>query len=970
MSNDAQAWIDQGRQQFSVWQFAEALDSFEQAIAADPTHAEAWNGKAVALRNLNRVEEAQSALDRALELDPNLPRAWFNKGLLLEENLNRPTEAADCYRRAFQLQLDLTEAQRRYQNLIQLTQVSEQAVTVYASSPSAPKPSSQASAEAERWSNQGFQKYMTGDFVGAIASWEQAIALKPDFHEAWSNRGLVLYALGRYEEAIASCDQAIEFKPNNDAAWNNRGLALHALGWYEEAIASCDQAIEITPDFHGAWGNRGNSLSASGRKEEAIASYDQLLKIKPDDHQAWNNRGNSLFALGRKEEAIASFDQALEIKTDYHEAWNNRGLVLSALGRNEEAIASNDRAIALKFDYWQAWANRGNAAVNSSQCKTSVRWTLPEPLQNFALDQRGYAGALACYAAGLRQVEREQQPEGWGQLHRLTGRAHYFHHRFATQQGAMIWEAVREYHLALEVLTADAFPEAHLKTLQDLIRAELSLGNTDTARHWQIQGVAVLQALLNQSPTWKKRQLEFQFYSFRQMTVDLLVQEGQLALALQEAERDKNRCLNWMLAAWAEPQWSPAVAQMRAWLEAGTSVVYWHLSPDALTTFVLRADAPDPWVLPDGELTAGRLPPSRQQRRDLEAWVNAWNSDYEDYRLKGKEVSPYQRQQHPWRRQLAERLAHLRDLLRLPELEAQLTGISRLILVPHQDLHRFPLHMLFDPHFTVSYLPSLQVGITQKARNGFTPLSTQSHLLSLEAPAHNDLEPLKYSKIESALIARLFASSTRLPTIGESDKIVDATHGVVSHSLITRHNLLHFTGHGAYNAQQPHLSYLALSGDDVLTVERINQIDLFSYSLVCLASCETAATGLQMLEVEYVGLASAFLRAGVAQVVSSLWLVDEVSSTYFMLYFYERLLSPGQLTPAAALRAAQDWLRQITYPELVQWLQQVAQRLGDREPERMAQAIREDQDKINATEPPFADPYYWATFILTGNLTP
>jgi Flp pilus assembly protein TadD len=32
--------------------------------------------------------------------------------------------------------------------------------------------------------------------------------------------------LGRLEEAIASYDQALEIKPDKDEAWNNRGYAL------------------------------------------------------------------------------------------------------------------------------------------------------------------------------------------------------------------------------------------------------------------------------------------------------------------------------------------------------------------------------------------------------------------------------------------------------------------------------------------------------------------------------------------------------------------------------------------------------------------------------------------------------------------------------------------------------------------------------------------------------------------------
>jgi tetratricopeptide (TPR) repeat protein len=43
----------------------------------------------------------------------------------------------------------------------------------------------------------------------AIASYDKALELKPDLHEAWNNRGNALNDLGRWEEAIASYDKAL-----------------------------------------------------------------------------------------------------------------------------------------------------------------------------------------------------------------------------------------------------------------------------------------------------------------------------------------------------------------------------------------------------------------------------------------------------------------------------------------------------------------------------------------------------------------------------------------------------------------------------------------------------------------------------------------------------------------------------------------------------------------------------------------
>jgi tetratricopeptide (TPR) repeat protein len=218
----------------------------------------------------------------------------------------------------------------------------------------------QQSPQNETWNNRGIALSELGRFDEAIASYDQAIELKPNRDEVWYNRGIALFGLGRFDAAIASFDKAIELKPNQDKAWDYRGSALSELGRFDEAIISYDKAIEFNPNKHEAWYNRGNTLYELGRFDEAIASYDKAIEFKPGV-KAWYSRGNALFGLGRYEEAIASFDKAIEFNPDKHEAWYNRGVALSELGRFDEAIASYDKAIEFQPDADAVWYNRGNA---------------------------------------------------------------------------------------------------------------------------------------------------------------------------------------------------------------------------------------------------------------------------------------------------------------------------------------------------------------------------------------------------------------------------------------------------------------------------------------------------------------------------------------------------------------------------------------------------------------------------------
>ena len=173
-----------------------------------------------------------------------------------------------------------------------------------------------------------------------------------------SELGNLLYSGKEYEAAIASYDQALKIKPDKHNAWYYRGNALGNLGRLEEAIASFDQALKIKPDDHQAWYYRGITLGKLGRLEEAIASFDQALKIKPNDSYSWSSRGYALKKLRRFEEAIASLDKALEFKPDHDYTWINRGSALRNLGRLEEAIANLDKALEFRYDNYLSWYNK------------------------------------------------------------------------------------------------------------------------------------------------------------------------------------------------------------------------------------------------------------------------------------------------------------------------------------------------------------------------------------------------------------------------------------------------------------------------------------------------------------------------------------------------------------------------------------------------------------------------------------
>jgi len=211
--------------------------------------------------------------------------------------------------------------------------------------------SGSSSKTAETWYNQGNKLLNANKYSEAIASYEKAIEIKPDFHDTWNWKGIALYELQRYSEAIASYEKAIEIKPDFHDTWNNRGVALYELQRYSEAITSYEKAIEIKPEDYKIWHNRGNALKELQRYIEAIASYEKAIEIKPDFHDSWNWKGIALSKLQRYSEAIRSYDKLLEIRPDFALALYNKACCYALQSKIELAIENLQQAIEFDPDH-------------------------------------------------------------------------------------------------------------------------------------------------------------------------------------------------------------------------------------------------------------------------------------------------------------------------------------------------------------------------------------------------------------------------------------------------------------------------------------------------------------------------------------------------------------------------------------------------------------------------------------------
>ena len=105
-----------------------------------------------------------------------------------------------------------------------------------------------------------------GTTRAAIALYNQAVGLFPDYAVAYYNLGLAYIGAKEYRPAIEAMTQAIHLKPDFAAAYTSRGDSHVALGDLDEAVRDYGKAIELYPDYAPGLLQAGAGLPEKGER--------------------------------------------------------------------------------------------------------------------------------------------------------------------------------------------------------------------------------------------------------------------------------------------------------------------------------------------------------------------------------------------------------------------------------------------------------------------------------------------------------------------------------------------------------------------------------------------------------------------------------------------------------------------------------------------------------------------------------
>lgn len=217
----------------------------------------------------------------------------------------------------------------------------------------------------------------------AVAGYEEALKIDPEFYQAWYARGNALSDMGEEEAALSSYDRAIEL------------LDYERLtAEYEKAIESNNerQKLELEAElelYATLWRYKGVMLSNLQRYEAARDALIKVTKIQEDDFAAWDLLGMAQLELGAKEEALKSFEKSLAINDEYVYAWLHKGDVLAKLGQFNESLIAYEKAVELQPNLYFAVFRRGEVLAKILQDTQQSPQALDEALSIDARDPHG-----------------------------------------------------------------------------------------------------------------------------------------------------------------------------------------------------------------------------------------------------------------------------------------------------------------------------------------------------------------------------------------------------------------------------------------------------------------------------------------------------------------------------------------------------------------------------------------------------
>lgn len=301
---------------------------------------------------------------------------------------------------------------------------------------------------------------------------------------------------------------------------------------------------------------------------------------------------------------------------------------------------------------------------------------------------------------------------------------------------------------------------------------------------------------------------------------------------------------------------------------------------------------------------------------------------------------------------------------------------KNIIFIPSGPLFNFPLGILemsSEPLMlihTVSQVPSLAVWYELlKNRQTLEKDPESKASVAVFCNSNKIVDDLKCVRAEALAIAPGYSVSPIVTDKISSKRFREAGRG---------RDILHYCSHRKFDRDAPLLPNLQLLPKDA--PENIRALDVANMispaKLVVLSAC-FSGFGKILGSNDGYGFPHALLAIGVKAFVGSLWKANDSASLIFMFIFYREIQSlraDKKVTIAQAFATAQRQLRNLSRASYYTCIDQIILELKKCDPRTSKRIVNMAEQiwllewsKNNEDPARFADPFFWAAFVLTGD---
>jgi CHAT domain-containing protein/tetratricopeptide (TPR) repeat protein len=719
-----------------------------------------------------------------------------------------------------------------------------------------------------------------------------------------------------------------------------RGLGAGLRENYETALAEFERLL-AEPDLDDAI--RGRALNSGAVFARHQGDYERALEGYRQSQRIWERMGNparqglALMNQGNLNHMLQDYEAA---EHDLHASLNlfraaeahhsaalaqmNLGLLARDLGRWQEALSYFDQAAAL-FQREGATNFLGHIANNVGEVEL-LRGRLDVARAQFeqALEQmttRVYAVDVHLNLGLLDQAQGDDTA------------------------------ALDRYRAALDLALDLGRHEIVALIRYRIGHAEQRLGQLDAARASYNTAIEAIEA--TRTPIRDEGLLISLMGRWQQVyeaVIQLCLERGDGAAAFDYAERARARAFADMLARRRSPAESAGGLDRASAVPMTASEVQAAMPPGTLLLayFAAGLRGPESALLDAIPATAAGLraclaTPARLLLLALtHESLRAYTCPLDPNALQAS--SPYLADGRRFLNPAVLRRAY--DALVAPVADLLATA-ERVVVVPHGPLHQMPFSTLLDTggqplletRPDLACAPSATVLL--RALDGRSTHPPQSCLaLGYDGVAGRRL---RHTVAEAAAVARLCGGTAWRGAPGMAAEL-RAAAGV--------YRWLHLACHGEFDLDDPLRSWLEIGPGERLSAADVIADFALDAELVVLSACRSGVSRVLRGD-EPLGLVRAFLSAGARAVLVTLWPVEDSSARLLMERFYQALQVEAASDPAAALQIAQRYLRGLTLAEardvLAGWGEDVADIASD-----------------DLATRPYADPAFWAAYVLVG----